>query len=129
MEDGRVKRNGQLGPGAKSIARGSTFASRGTGLRRTSTPKPRRAISEASPAQRAKVANAVSIVSSQGPCDPAHLWPRGRGGCDHPDCVVPLTREEHAAFDEGRLDLLPYLIDPTRGAWEELAHMIEVHQV
>ena len=41
--------------------------------------------------------------------DPAHLTPRSHGGCDHPDCVVPLCRRCHCAFDDGRLDLLPYL--------------------
>jgi len=87
----------------------------------------RRGISEASKAQRAKVREALSVVSSQPGCDPAHLWPRGRGGCDSPDCVVPLTRREHEAFDRGELDLLPSLI--ARGYWREMAHPIEAHQV
>jgi len=81
----------------------------------------------ASPAQRAKVAGMASIHSGQGPCDPAHLWPRGRGGCDSPLCVVPLTRAEHDAFDRGGLDILGDLIN--HGCWDELAHMALVHQV
>lgn len=59
--------------------------------------------------------------------DPAHLWPRGKGGCDDPLCVVPLERRYHRLFDEGKLDLLPALIN---GAyWPEIAHVIEAHQV
>jgi hypothetical protein len=39
---------------------------------------------------------------------PAHLV-RSSGGCDHPDCVVPLCRLHHRRYDRGRLDMLPYL--------------------
>jgi len=81
----------------------------------------------ASLAQRAKVDGMPSIVSGRGPCDPAHLWPQSRGGCGDPDCVVPLTREEHEAFDRGELDLLPHLVH--HGCWRELAHMVLVHEV
>lgn len=81
----------------------------------------------ASLAQRRKVADMVSIVSGQGPCDPAHLWARGRGGCDDPLCVIPLTRREHRLFDIGQLDILPSLI--AAGCWAELAHAIEAHHV
>lgn len=81
-------------------------------------------ISPASPAQRAKVRNAVSIVSGQGPCDPAHVWSRGMGGCDHADCVVPLTRAEHRAYDLGELDLLPFLVRG-RGVAPEVQHALE----
>jgi hypothetical protein len=79
----------------------------------------------ASKAQRLKVADMVSIVSAQGPCDPCHLVPRHHGGCDDRDCVIPLTRIEHGAFDDGRLDILPYLI--AHGCWAELAHAVAVH--
>jgi hypothetical protein len=34
---------------------------------------------------------------------------RSLGGCDHPDCVVPLCRVHHRRYDRGQLDLLPYL--------------------
>ena len=27
------------------------------------------------------------------------------GGCDHPDCVIPLCRRCHRGFDDGALDL------------------------
>jgi hypothetical protein len=136
----------RLGTGEKSLERGSTFANQGDGLerrtplRRTtelgstgtgSNSRPRqlerRPISPASPEQRAKVRGAVSIVSAEGPCDPAHLWPRGMGGCDHPDCVIPLTRAEHRDFDLGFLDLLPHLI--AQGCWVELAHAVLAHHV
>lgn len=85
-----------------------------------------RAISEASPAQRAKVKDALSIVSAQGPCDPAHVTPRSAGGCDHPDCVVPLTRREHRDYDDGKLDILGVLI--AGGFWVELGHAVVAHQ-
>jgi len=81
----------------------------------------------ASREQREKIRGLVSIVSAQGPCHPAHLWPQGKGGCAHPDCVVPLTPFEHFLFDDGKLDVLPALIE--RGCWVELGHMVLVHQV
>lgn len=157
-----MKRKNGLGPGDKSLDRGSTFENHGDGLARTEGlartgglarggivrrghplavseegPPPHLAVAVRSPArsgftpasaaQRAKVNGRGSIVSGQGPCDPAHLWPRSHGGCDHEDCVVPLTRQEHRAFDDGRLDLLPHLI--AHGCWRELAHMVEEHHV
>ena len=78
----------------------------GTGRFPPSSP-----LSLASEEQRRKVAGLACLVC--GACDgvdPAHLTPRSRGGCDHPDCVVPLCRFRcHRAFDDGRLDLLPYV--------------------
>lgn len=59
--------------------------------------------------------------------DAAHLWSRSRGGCDVCDCVIPLCRTCHIAFDGGDLDLLPKLID--RGYQAELAHPILEHGV
>ena len=53
--------------------------------------------------------------------DPAHLVPRTLGGCDHPECVVPLCRRCHRAFDRRELDLLPHL-EP--GCRLELAHAL-----
>jgi hypothetical protein len=85
------------------------------------------AISEASPAQREKVAGALSIISATGPCDPAHLWDRRLSGCDDPLCVVPLTRLEHRDFEEKRLDVLPALI--AGGYFAEIAHVIVDHHV
>jgi hypothetical protein len=76
-------------------------------------------VSPASEAQRAKVAGEPCLVCGARPSDPAHLVARSRGGCDHPDCVVALCRRCHRAYDERRLDLLPYL---ERGGRAELAH-------
>lgn len=124
-------RRASIGPGRKSLDRGSTFAGPPPAdPKKTTTANPaakRLAVSAASPAQRAKVRNRRSIVSGEGPCDPAHLWPRGRGGCDDPDCVIALTRSEHRAFDQGGLDVLPAML--ANGCWEELAHLVAVHHV
>jgi hypothetical protein len=64
-----------------------------------------------------------------GHTDPAHLWPRGLGGCDSPDCVIPLCRTCHRRLDDpsAAFDLLPALVD--RGYWVELAHPILCHEV
>lgn len=76
-------------------------------------------ISEASKEQRAAVAGQPCIhcgreASAYVLIDPAHIWKRGRGGCDDELCVVPLCRTFdggcHALFDEGALDLLAVLV-------------------
>jgi hypothetical protein len=78
-------------------------------LRRT-TPLARRALAPASAAQREAVRGAACIVcGTRAAVDPAHLVPRTMGGCDHPLCVVALCRSHHRAYDQGRLDLVPYL--------------------
>jgi hypothetical protein len=76
-------------------------------------------VSPASPAQRARVAGRACLVCGGRPVDPAHLVPRSLGGCDQPECVVPLDRRCHRAYDRGELDLLPHL-EPRYRA--ELAH-------
>jgi hypothetical protein len=74
------------------------------------------------PAQRDKVAGSACLVcGSVARIDPAHLIPRSLGGCDEPDCVVPLCRTHHRAYDTGELDLLPYLEPRWRG---EVAHAV-----
>jgi hypothetical protein len=72
--------------------------------------------------QRAAVAGRPCIVcGAERGIDPAHVIPRSLGGCGDPLCVVPLCRTCHRAYDEGRLDLLPYL-EP---AWRaQLAHAV-----
>lgn len=90
----------------------------------TRAPKQRsRAVSPASPEQRAKRSSQASIVSgaTKG-LDPAHLCSRARGGCDDALCIVSLTRAEHRAFDAGELDLLPHLVKA--GCVEEIAHAV-----
>jgi hypothetical protein len=79
-------------------------------------------VSPASPAQRAKVAGQVCLLCGGRPVDPAHLVPRSLGGCDLPECVVPLDRRCHRAYDRGELDLLPHL-EPRYRA--ELAHGLQ----
>jgi hypothetical protein len=118
-------RRSAIKPGARSIERGSTFAPKTGSGKRSFTTKKRSGFTPASPSQRAKVRDRGSIVSGEGPCDPCHLTSRQWGGCDHEDCVIPLTREEHRAFDGRRLDVLPYLI--AHGLWVELAHAVLVH--
>jgi hypothetical protein len=116
MRPSPLTRRTPLGPGASSVARGSTFAAKPRAAKR-------RPISPASAEQRGKVKGmAGSIVSAQYPVDAAHVWPRGRGGCSDPLCVVPLTRAEHEAYDRGELDLLPYLL--AHGLVAELQHAL-----
>jgi len=87
-----------------------------------STAGGRRGLSAASSAQRARVAGSYCLgCGSTTQVDPAHLAPRSRGGCDDPECVVPLCRSCHRAFDDGRLDLLLHLEPYHRS---ELAHAL-----
>lgn len=85
------------------------------------TPLRRTGFTAASGAQRRKVAGLECLVCHRRPCDPAHLVPRRHGGCDRPDCVVPLCRTCHRAFDDGRLELLARLEPRFRA---ELAHAL-----
>lgn len=84
----------------------------------------KRGISQASPAQRHKVASMPCIVTGWGPCDPAHLIDRSLTtvGQDDPRAVVPLRRDVHRMYDTGHFDLLPYLEPNYR---EELAFAVE----
>jgi hypothetical protein len=76
----------------------------------------------ASDAQRVKIIGRWCIVCQQTKgITPAHLTPRSLGGCDHPDCVVPLCWMHHRAYDLGELELLPYLEPRWRA---EVAHAV-----
>lgn len=80
-------------------------------------------VGHASPRQRVKVEAQGCRVTAARPAesyvvDPAHVTPRGIGGCDHEDCVVGLRRDLHIKYDNGELDLLPYL------SLEEQAHAV-----
>jgi hypothetical protein len=76
----------------------------------------------ASEAQRQKIVGGACVVCLQTKAiTPAHLAPRSLGGCDHPDCVVPLCWIHHRAYDTGRLELLPYLEPRWR---TEVAHAV-----
>jgi hypothetical protein len=95
---------------------------------RGSTLKPSNGFA-ASPAQRAKVKGLPCLACRQeAKCDPAHVWRQAMGGCDHVDCVVPLCRSCHRAFDQGELDLLPILAGSESWAKEQ-AHPIAEHGV
>jgi hypothetical protein len=110
----------QAGLARRSGLKRSGRLERRAELRRR-TPLARTPVSPASEAQRAKVAGQGCLVCGTRPVDPAHLAPRALGGCDHPDCVVPLCRAHHRTYDRGELDLLPRL-EPARRA--ELAHAL-----
>lgn len=73
----------------------------------------RKPISPASPGQREKVWGQPCVVCGRDHhdtvIDPAHLIPRTMGSGDDPLDVVPLCRADHRAYDDGHLDLLPYL--------------------
>lgn len=67
-------------------------------------------VGKASRAQRDKVnAELGCRFCRRAPVDPAHVVARARGGCDAPECVIPLCREHHRQYDEGWLDVLPLL--------------------
>lgn len=94
----------------------------------------------ASPAQRAKVKGAVCVGCGREATDdgrvvidPAHVWPRGKGGCDHPDCVLGLCRGYdyscHELFDRGELDLLSKVSGRPEAFAVEIAHPIREHGV
>jgi hypothetical protein len=94
---------------------------RGRALRR-STPLARTSVAPASAAQRAKVAGRRCLVCGAiTRIDPAHLVPRSLGGCDAADCVVPLCRVHHRAYDQGGLDLVAHLEPRWR---REVAHAV-----
>jgi hypothetical protein len=80
----------------------------------------------ASKAQQEKARSEPCVVTGQetlygATVDPAHLWPRSKGGCDSDLCTVPLVRHLHRLFDEGEFDLLPYL----KGRLPELHHALD----
>src|SRR5688500_4360271 len=115
-----------LAPGAPPARR--TPLERTSPLRRvplrslTARPGEPRAPFAASDAQRAKILGGACVVCRQTKgITPAHLAPRSLGGCDHPDCVVPLCFMHHRAYDTGRLDVLPYLEPRWR---QEVAHAV-----
>jgi hypothetical protein len=93
--------------------------------RQNSRPK-LRAISPASPAQRDFTRDRGCLVcgTRQTVVDPAHVIDRSvlGEGQDEQLAVVPLCRPHHVAYDNGRLDLLPYL--ESEGWREHLAFAV-----
>lgn len=63
----------------------------------------------ASPAQRLKVIEEPCLVCGRTRVDAAHLVPQRLGGCQAPDCVIPLCRTHHRLFDTGELALALYM--------------------
>jgi hypothetical protein len=71
-------------------------------------------------------------ASSYVAIDPSHLTPRRRGGCDHPDCVLPMCRHLgdpsgcHELYERGELDLLSIVISESWPAYRsEVQHVLE----
>jgi hypothetical protein len=111
-----IRRRRPLRPGTEPLRRTTAPLAR-------RTPLERRPLAPASRAQRDAVRGARCIVcGTDRAIDPAHLVPRGLGGCDHALCVVALCRAHHRAYDRGVLDLVPYLEPRSRG---QAAHAVE----
>lgn len=108
------------------LRRTSGLSSHGS-LERKSPPKrPPKPISQASKAQREKVERMGFCLACRVEgvhLDPAHVIDRSLGGCDHPDCIVPLCRSCHDDYDHNRLELLPILQDRD-GFLKEQAHAV-----
>lgn len=110
--------------GRESSARSLQASERASGR---ASGRRQRAISPASDEQRAAVEGMAclgcgAVADEYTRIDPAHFWPRGRGGCDHHLCVGPLCRTFggygcHRDFDEGKLDLLRIIVQPDK--WEQ----------
>lgn len=84
---------------------------RSSGPKRSSVSRRSKAISPATPAQRERVAEKACLVCASHPCDPVHLIDRSLASAagDDTRMVVPLCRLCHRDYDDGDLDLLPYL--------------------
>lgn len=104
------------------LSRNSQMARKPSKLKKT-------ALGHASEAQKAKVQREGPRLDRSlpfvrelfgdrplGEIDPAHIAPRPQGGCDSEHCICPLPRLLHELYDEGKLDLLPWLTK------EEQAH-------
>lgn len=104
---------------AKTELSRSTPLTRGAGPQRKSAPKRSRGISPATRAQRAAVEGRACVVCAAHPCHPAHLIDRSLAPSAGDDvlAVVPLCPVHHWEYDDGPLDLLPYL--EVGGAWRE----------
>lgn len=68
-------------------------------------------ISPATPEQREIVRGRACIVCGRQPCHPSHLIDRSSAPSagDDPRAVVPLCPTHHREYDEGPLDLSPFL--------------------
>ncbi len=114
----------------------SAECARRTARARTPRPRPRadlvtrapkkraRAISVASPAQRAAIADSCCIVCGAPGCHPAHLIDKSlvEDVDGDPRAVVPLCPGHHRAYDEQGLSILNHLEPHGRAA---LAYAVE----
>jgi hypothetical protein len=84
----------------------------------------RKGISPATPEQREKVKDLGCVVCGKGPCHPMHLIDRSLAPSAGDDvrAVVPGCPLHHREYDEGGLDLSPYLEPRWRA---ELAWAVE----
>lgn len=82
-------------------------------------------------AARAKVDREPCRVCLGPFVDAAHIIPRSRvkpGPGEDPKNIVPLCRVCHAAYDQGKLDLLPYLTREEQAYAVELVGLAEAYQ-
>lgn len=91
-----------------------TELARRSGLKRGSSRLRKTPLGHASKAQKEKVLREGLRIAPVDywpaeAVDPAHVCPRAIGGCDSEDCVIPLTRNQHRQYDEGKLSILEYL--------------------
>jgi hypothetical protein len=91
---------------------------RGSKLKRTP-------LGRCTPEQRERIESQVCIVCGEwfDACEPAHVVPRGHPkmsavSADDVRAVVPLCHADHRLFDEGKIDLLPYLEPAWRDSQE-----------
>jgi hypothetical protein len=87
---------------------------RKTALARGNGPRRRSPLGHCTPEQRERVRGVACIVCGEysGSCHPAHVIDRAtvsQEAADDVRAVVALCFPDHRAYDEGRLDLLPYL--------------------
>lgn len=78
-----------------------------------------------------KIAGEVCRICHQGPVDPAHIIPRSRvrpGIGENQDNIVPLCRFHHDLYDNGDLDLLPYLTRTEQATAVFLVGLAEAHR-
>jgi cytochrome c553 len=83
-------------------------------------------------AARAKVEAEVRCrVCQYSALDAAHIIPRSRvspGPGEDPRNIVPLCRMCHAAYDQGTLDILPYLSREEQAYAVELVGLAEAYR-
>lgn len=101
----------------------SGLARNGSTLKRKASKPKARAVSPATPSQRAKIRGLLCIVCGSANVTPTHLIDRSIGGGDDPLDVVPCCPGCHRSYDEGGLDLLPFLEPDWR---EELAQAVRL---